>query len=206
MSTLQLVRASDLATPTQAEKHCMEYGFRRGYWHGVLAACNEIISGATQHDVRLWLFREVKEWADALQEGESTIEPPPSCVRGRSFDESTLYTKSPRPRPEGKRCFVYAVGDGHGNTKIGVAKDISSRIGQLQTGNASRLYLIAYADLNDRFDADRVESWCHQELSEWRKCGEWFSVFDDSAVETLMQCLDALSIDARVIEIENRVY
>ena len=203
---MQLVRDCDVVMPTQAEKHCMEYGFRRGYWHGVLAACNEIMSGATQHDVRLWLFREVKEWEQALKEGESTIEPPPACVRGRSLNESTLYAESPRPTPSGKRCFVYAVGDGHGNTKIGVAKDISARICQLQTGNASRLYLIAYADLADRWEADRVEAWCHAELSEWRRCGEWFSVFDDSAVQTLLECLDALSINESVIEIESRVY
>lgn len=203
---MQLTKACDFLVRDQAQRHCMEYGFRRGYWHGVLAACNEIMTGATQHDVRLWLFREVKEWMQALQDGECTVEPPPSCVKGRSFDESTLHTRSPTPTPSGKRCFVYAVGDGHGNTKIGVAKDITARIGQLQTGNASRLYLIAYADLEDRYEADRVESWCHCELSEWRKCGEWFSVFDDVAVETLMECLDALSISARVIERENRVY
>lgn len=203
---LLLTRASEIKPPSQEGAACHEAGYRRGYWQGVLAACNHIICGATQHDVRLWLFRELKDWARCLQDGEATFEPPPGCVRGRSYDESTLHTNSPKPEPGGGVCFVYAIGDGHGHTKIGIANDVYARLRTLQTGNASRLYLICYVAASHRYEAEKIESWCHAELASDRMCGEWFSVFDDTAYQTLFECVDELDVDADVIEIESRVY
>lgn len=206
MSKLLLTAVSDIAESSCQEMHHHESGFRRGYWWGVLEACNHIISGATQHDVRLWLFREVKEWKESLANGDSSKVAPPLCVYGRSYDEATLNTKSPRPTPVDGKCFVYAVGDGHGNAKIGIANDVQARLRTLQTGNASRLYLICYVAASSRYEADRIESWCHNDLRDHRACGEWFRVADDVAWQSLFECLDDLGIDADVIEIENRVY
>ena len=199
------VAVSDIPEISEKEAHCHEAGFRRGYWDGVLAACNEIIMGATQHDVRLWLFRELKEWR-ACAANNPGYEQPPHCPHGRSFDESTLHTKSERPTANPGRCFVYAVGDGHGHTKIGIANDIQARIRTLQTGNASRLYLICYVAVSSRDDAERIESLCHEELRDERMCGEWFSVYDDCAWQTIHECLESLCIDSPVVEIESRVY
>lgn len=203
---LVLVSAADIPLPTHGERCSHERGFRRGYWYGVLEACNHIICGATQHDVRLWLFREVKEWRQSLSEQDASRADPPHCKYGRSYDEATLYTASPKPIPSGGKCFVYAVGDGHGNAKIGIANDVQSRLRSLQTGNASRLYLICYISASCRHSAEKIESWCHHDLREHRACGEWFRVADDVAFQSMFECLDDLGIQADVIEIENRVY
>jgi hypothetical protein len=199
------VSVSDIPALTEREADCHESGFRSGYWDGVLAACNEIIMGATQHDVRLWLFREVKEWALRGRENPGYEEPPP-CPRGRSFEESTIHIKSERPVARPDRCFVYAIGDGHGHTKIGIANDIQSRIRSLQTGNAARLYLICYIAVESREAAERAESWCHNELRDERLCGEWFSVYDDNAWQTLFECVESIGVDSCVVEVESRVY
>ena len=198
--------AEHIEQNTSVGDDAYESGFRSGYWEGMLAACNEIIGGATQHDVRLWLFREVKEWTIKREDGSYSGDLPTPCPHGRSFEESTLHTKSQRPVPGQGKCFVYAVGDGHGHTKIGIANDIQSRIRSLQTGNSSRLYLICYVAVESRQMAERAESWCHNELRDERMCGEWFSVYDDNAWQALFDCVEAIGIKSDVVEVEHRVY
>lgn len=203
---LILTPVSEIPAATRQERHSHEAGFRRGYWHGVLAACNHILSGATQHDVRLWLFREVKDWRVRLLEDSCEREEPPACCYGRSYDEATLRANAPKPLPSGDKCFVYAIGDGHGHVKIGIASDVTKRLCALQTGNASRLYLICYVQSGSRSEAERIEEWCHKDLREHRACGEWFRVFDDVAFQSLFECMWELEMEYPVVEIENRVY
>jgi hypothetical protein len=90
---------------------------------------------------------------------------------------------SPDYHYEGWTCSVYAVSDGHGNVKVGVARRVDRRIEQMQTGNAHPLQLLFECVIEspwaDRFAsaaAYRVEHWIHEALSDKRMTGEWFAV------------------------------
>ena len=205
--TLVLTKASDIPGASQEVIEASESNYRRGYWDGVLAACNEIIMGATQHDVRLWLFRELKEWTNNGSEAKACkTEYPPKCQHRRSFEEATLSPPTHLPDKSGGRSFVYAIGDGHGNVKIGVANDIKHRMRTLQTGNASRLYLVAYVPFKSRYDADRLEATAHATEGLDRRCGEWFAISDDEAWQVLLEAADECGFDIDPIEVEHRVY
>ena len=204
---LLLTKLSDIPRASQELIEASESNYRRGYWDGVLAACNEIIMGATQHDVRLWLFRELKEWTNSGSEAKACkTEYPPKCQHRRSYEEATLSPPANLPDKSGGRSFVYAIGDGHGNVKIGAANDIKHRMRTLQTGNASRLYLIAYVPLTCRYDADRLEATAHATADLDRRCGEWFAMSDDSAWQVLLEAAEECGFDADPIEVEYRVY
>jgi hypothetical protein len=205
--SLLIKRASEIPAATGEEIRAAESNYRRGYWDGVLAACNEIIMGATQHDVRLWLFRELKSWVESGRDATACkTEYPPPCPHKRSYEEATLAPPTSMPEKSGGTSFVYAIGDGHGNVKIGAANDIKHRMRTLQTGNASRLYLIAYLPFGSRYDADRVEATAHSAADSDRRCGEWFAISDDAAWQTLLDAAEACCLDVSPVEVEHRVY
>lgn len=204
--TVSLTRASEVPQLTANEMQLSERNYRRGYWDGVLAACNLIENGSTQHNVRIWLFRELKEWLVRSAADCATFEYPPECPLGRSEQEATVTTMATVPSSESGCSFVYAIGDGHGRVKIGTADDVRKRIRQLQTGNASRLYLIAYLRLRYRFDADRVERAAHEENHADRLSGEWFAMSDACAVQALLEASMACGVDVDPVEVEDRVY
>jgi hypothetical protein len=203
---LVLIKASDIPLPTQPEMQLAERNYRRGYWDGVLAACNLIDNGSTQHNVRLWLFRELKEWVAKSRSEDASFEYPPECPLGRSEQEATIAPTACMPRAESGCSFVYAIGDGHGRVKIGTADDVRKRIKQLQTGNPNRLYLIAYLRLRRRFDADQIERAAHDENDRDRICGEWFLMSDACAVQALLDASESCGLSVQPIEVEDRVY
>ena len=102
--------------------------------------------------------------------------------------------------------FVYAVGDGHGNVKIGVAEDVQKRIRQLQTGNPNRLYLVSFLRLASRYDADRVEREAHAAYLQDRVSGEWFALSDACATQALLEAAFACGFNEQPTEVEDRVY
>ncbi len=57
--------------------------------------------------------------------------------------------------------------------KIGITKDITKRIQQLQTGCAER---ILYVDSFNSPKAEKDEQRIHQELDQYRLRGEWFDI------------------------------
>jgi hypothetical protein len=183
-----------------------ERGYRRGYWDGVLAACNLILSGSTQHNVRLWLFRELKQWVSDSFDEDCQLEHPPECPLGRSEQEASVGRGACVPTSAAGSSYCYAIGDGHGHVKIGAADDIRKRMQQLQTGNAARLYLIAFVRLDSRYDADRVERAAHQENSTDRLHGEWFSMSDCCSVQALLEACLLCGHDITPVEVEDRVY
>jgi hypothetical protein len=204
---LVLTPVSDIPRASPEVIEASESNYRRGYWDGVLAACNEIIMGATQHDVRLWLFRELKEWAQRGYEAKCCKgEHPPSCKHKRSYEEATIAPPTKSAERSGGRCFVYAIGDGHGNVKIGVATNIKHRMRSLQTGNASRLYLIAYVPVQKHYDAYRIEAKAHSSEDLDKRCGEWFAMADLDAVQVLFEAADECGFEIEPVEIEHRVY
>lgn len=76
---------------------------------------------------------------------------------------------------ETPRCFVYFISDGQ-FIKIGVAKDVGSRIRDLQVANARQLELIAVIPCKDDRCAKQLEMYLHNVYSRWRISGEWFSL------------------------------
>lgn len=205
-STLIMTPASELPQLTRGERIEHERGYRRGYWDGVLAACNLICNGSTQHTVRLWLFRELKHWVHDCFEAECSLEYPPACPEKRSENEATIGNGACIPTSCPGFSYVYAIGDGHGNVKIGAADDVRKRIKQLQTGNPSRLYLVAFVRLSSRHDADLVERTAHQSNAEDRVHGEWFSISDGCAVQELLEACLECGHDIYPVEVESRVY
>ena len=201
-----MTRVSDIQPYSREEWIANERGYRRGYWDGVLAACNLISNGETQHNVRLWLFRELKQWAGDAYRDDCSFVYPPECPLGRSQQEATVGRAACIPEASDRCSFVYAIGDGHGYVKIGTADDVRKRMRQLQTGNPNRLYLIAFLRLKTRHDADRVEREAHSSNERDRTCGEWFSMSDACSVQALLEAAIACGLAVEPTEVEERVY
>jgi predicted GIY-YIG superfamily endonuclease len=71
--------------------------------------------------------------------------------------------------------FVYVIGIDNGPHKIGIAKDVENRLGQLQNGNPFRLHI--RFKLTTTFGAAcQVEQMAHWLIRNRRMMGEWFSV------------------------------
>lgn len=205
-SKLILTPANEFQQLTREEWLASERGYRRGYWDGVLYACNLISNGSTQHTVRLWLFRELKRWVRDSLTDNCSLEYPPDCPLGRSEHEATIGEGACIPSASANASFVYAIGDGHGNVKIGAADDVRKRIKQLQTGNPAKLYLIAFVRLPSRADADLVERVAHRDNAIDRVHGEWFAISDSCAFQALLEaCIDC-GHDVYPVEVESRVY
>jgi hypothetical protein len=103
-------------------------------------------------------------------------------VEGGVMPEKTVYA-----------CSVYAISDGHGNMKVGVAKDIQRRIKVLQIGNAHPLQLLfeieclSFLPRNAASCAYRIEHWLHSWLEKRRMTGEWFAVDYDEALGQMVE-------------------
>jgi hypothetical protein len=204
--TIILTKASDIPELSRTEWLANERGYRRGYWDGVLAACNLICNGSTEHTVRLWLFRELKEWVAESRREECALEYPPYCPPRRSEQEAQVGIGACVPVASLGFSYCYAIGDGHGNVKIGTADDVRKRIKQLQTGNPSRLYLVAFVRLPSRNAAESVERYAHQDNASDRVGGEWFSMSDSCSVQVLLESCVACGYDVSPVEVESRVY
>jgi hypothetical protein len=204
--TLVMTKASEVAVYGKKEWIANERGYRRGYWDGVLAACNLISNGSTQHTVRLWLFRELKEWVSDSRDDECSLDYPPECPPKRSEHEADVGPFACVPSASPGCSYCYAIGDGHGYVKIGAADDVRKRIKQLQTGNPNKLYLIAFVRLQSRHAADCVERAAHLGSAADRVHGEWFSMSDSCSVQALLEACLECGHDVSPVEVESRVY
>ena len=84
--------------------------------------------------------------------------------------------------------YVYLICDsGHDNMfKIGVTKQsIKKRIKQLQTGNGSEIFLMAYHETEYPFYIERM---LHQKFCSDRKIGEWFDLKGDKSFKFKEEC------------------
>jgi hypothetical protein len=92
-------------------------------------------------------------------------------------------------------CSVYAISDGHGNMKIGVAKDVPSRMKTLQIGNAHPLQLLfeveclSFSPRHAASCAYRIEHWLHAWLDSKRMTGEWFAVDYEDALHEMTELI-----------------
>lgn len=80
-------------------------------------------------------------------------------------DAAPLIREKKRPT-----LCTYFIGPEHGPIKIGSARDPWLRLWTLQTGYPEELFLWAFADIKDFGERD-----LHQEFSEDRLRGEWFT-------------------------------
>lgn len=69
---------------------------------------------------------------------------------------------------------VYFIRDGRGNIKIGVANDIGKRLKALQTANADKLEMFFAINVDDKYEAYRIERALHNKFKNDHKHGEWF--------------------------------
>lgn len=76
------------------------------------------------------------------------------------------------------KCCVYAISDGTGNVKIGVARHPDARRRDLQIGNAYGLQVLFYSWHGSRSEALRSEDRIHERLKSSAVLGgsEWFRV------------------------------
>ena len=76
------------------------------------------------------------------------------------------------PFSENSHGYVYFVSDGE-FVKIGSAKNIESRMKQIQTGNPNPIELLAYVEFNSIYSARLFERSILNETSEFSAIGEW---------------------------------
>jgi len=70
--------------------------------------------------------------------------------------------------------FIYCGNLKNAPVKIGVTRDIESRVSALQTGNPYQLICKAFIPCNDKTQAYHLESFFHKQFSKCRMIGEWF--------------------------------
>lgn len=93
------------------------------------------------------------------------------------------------------QCSVYAVSDGTGNIKIGVAKDIAARMKSIQTGNPHTLQLLFEVVCVSPFRRDvslgahKIEHEAHRQLAHKRMSGEWFALDYHEALSELQHAM-----------------
>ena len=81
--------------------------------------------------------------------------------------------------------YVYLIRGNDGKYKIGIAKNPSQRIKQLQTGNSDELQLIeTYLSEN----ASKIETSLHHQYSHVRNYGEWFDLSVSDEVSFKQRC------------------
>lgn len=71
--------------------------------------------------------------------------------------------------------YIYVIGPDTGPQKIGISKDVNTRLRNLQTGNPLELMI----HHTEEVDPDRVlllEQKIHKELNHKRTTGEWFDL------------------------------
>uniref|UniRef100_A0AB39AKL4 DnaD-like helicase loader n=1 Tax=Mycolicibacterium phage phi1_186018 TaxID=3236641 RepID=A0AB39AKL4_9CAUD len=71
--------------------------------------------------------------------------------------------------PTGSGLAVYFIADGTGHVKIGVSNDVPARMAQLQTGNPTKLRLLAVCP-----GGEPLEQALHLQFADDRAEGEWF--------------------------------
>ena len=79
-------------------------------------------------------------------------------------------------KPERKGGNVYFIRDGLGFVKIGLTKDVSIRLKELQTSNPCELEVFCIFHVKKYDDAREIEKELHDKFAEHRtkKTGEWY--------------------------------
>ena len=78
--------------------------------------------------------------------------------------------------------FIYIIANESNEFKIGIGKDPSIRIKQLQTGNPQPLKILYMREIHF---ASKVETNLHIHYKEYRQHGEWFSIPENFSYDIL---------------------
>jgi len=81
--------------------------------------------------------------------------------------------------------YIYLIRGNNGKYKIGIAKNPSQRIKQLQTGNSDKLEIIETYQSENAF---KIETSLHHQYSYARNEGEWFDLSLTDEVSFLKKC------------------
>lgn len=73
-----------------------------------------------------------------------------------------------------KIYLIYAETDGIGQWKIGITKDINTRLQTLKVGNPNIVDVFSTYDIEDRVIAYRVETLMKKHFKQYKVNGEWF--------------------------------
>lgn len=91
------------------------------------------------------------------------------------------------PQPVAPLEYVYVIGNETGSClKIGISRDPTKRIRELQTGSGVALSVLFQQSTKHAF---KVERRVHRTLAEHRERGEWFSVPHAKAVHTIKRAI-----------------
>ena len=84
------------------------------------------------------------------------------------------------------QCVVYVIGSSANPVKIGIAANLTSRLGALQIGNPDPL-VVHYAVRCPSRLARQIEQTAHEKFKEHHRRGEWFNVDAKTAFVELEQ-------------------
>lgn len=100
-----------------------------------------------------------------------------NAVVGTTAPTSTEVAVSVLPASQNTTSvYVLGIEECPGIIKVGIARNVSIRVSELQTANPFRLRLLAKQDFPSRTDARGYEAELHRSLRESRLNGEWFRV------------------------------
>lgn len=100
-----------------------------------------------------------------------------SCRRAAA-DSNREYRRSliaPRARKPRGQVIYFVQAERIGYFKIGIAKDTTSRLAELQTGCPTKLTLRGIATVAEGLVAHQVEQFLHSMMAPFQEEGEWFS-------------------------------
>jgi Meiotically up-regulated gene 113 len=97
--------------------------------------------------------------------------------------------------------FIYVLKSGE-NYKIGIAKDVSKRMRELQTGDPVK-HMFVYSSFSE--NAPDFESRLHKAFAEYRGAGEWFALPPEE-LEQLIEILENGDFVEQVPPLDNVVY
>lgn len=80
--------------------------------------------------------------------------------------------------------YLYIIGSETGPKKVGITNNLTTRLRQIQTGNADRLSVLKSWELGEA--APLVEKAVHSRLARYRQAGEWFDA-DQSLIESAIE-------------------
>jgi len=88
------------------------------------------------------------------------------------------------------KSYVYAILDSKNNClKIGKANDVTQRLSDLQSGNPTKLKVVATIPCSSEKHAFAVESELHLKYSNLFVLGEWFN-YDDAIIKEFVNFVD----------------
>lgn len=87
--------------------------------------------------------------------------------------------------------YVYVIGREQGPVKVGISKNPTARLANLQGGCPFRLRILHKAAADSPAHAFAMEQEVHEVHQPSRLIGEWFNIDLEQAIEAIEICFDA---------------